>query len=224
MGIKLTSTKNAHANGIKALVYGKAGIGKTTLMGTAPNPIILSAEAGLLALQDKDIPVIEIKSVQDADDAYEYLMSKDGDKYDTICLDSISEIAEVCLTEQKSENKDGRIYWTGLADEMNKLIRKFRDMKGKNVIFSAKQIRVTDDDTGVTSYVAAMPGKNLTNGLPFFFDLVLYMSLYTDEDDGSKYRVINTSVSYNYDAKDRSGRLNKIEEPDLSKIFDKITK
>lgn len=222
MSIKITSTKDVSTDGVKALVYGKAGIGKTTLMATAPSPIILSAEAGLLSLAGQDIPVIETKSVQDIYDAYEFLTeSEESKKYETICLDSITEIGEVLLSQLKKVSKDPRKAYGDLADELGGLIRRFRDIKGKNVVFSAKQVRITDDDTGITSYYAAMPGKTLLNALPFFFDEVLYMTLMQDED-GTSYRVLKTQPEFGHDAKDRSGKLNIIEEPNLTKIFNKI--
>jgi len=222
MAIKIQSTNEIGNDGIKALVYGDAGIGKTCLMATAPRPIILSCESGLLSLGELEIPYIEIDSVQDIYDAFEYLTETDaGDKFDTICLDSISEIGEVFLAALKKEYKDARQAYTILADELGALIRKFRDIKGKNILFSAKEVRITDDDTGITTYMASMPGKNLLNGLPFFFDEVFYMTK-MQGDEGETYRVLKTQTDFGFRAKDRSGKLNYIEEPDLSKIISKI--
>lgn len=222
MAVKIKNTRDVGTDGVKALVYGKAGIGKTTLMSTAENPIILSCESGLLALADIDVPYIEIETINDAYEAYEYLTEDpQGMKFKTIALDSISEIAEVMLTKLKKESKDARQAYGELADEMASFIRAFRDLKGRNVIFSAKQVRITDDDTGITSYFAAMPGKNLLNSLPFFFDEVFYMTLANDAD-GEPQRVIKTSSEFGHDAKDRSGKLNAIERPDLGYIFSKI--
>ena len=69
MAIKLTTTREqAQNNGVKVLVYGQAGAGKTVLCATTPDhskTVILSAEAGLLSIADADIPVIVIESVQD---------------------------------------------------------------------------------------------------------------------------------------------------------------
>ena len=62
--IKITSTKDFYLRGIKCLVYGESGVGKTVLCSTAPDPIIISAESGLLSLRKKDIPVIEINSLK----------------------------------------------------------------------------------------------------------------------------------------------------------------
>lgn len=223
MTIKITSTKDSALDGVKCLVYGKSGIGKTVLMATAPKPIILSAEAGLLSLADIDIPAIEVKTIQDIYDAKEFLIESDEAKqYETICLDSITEVGEVLLSAFKERSRDARGAYGDLADEMAKLIREFRDIKGRNIIFSAKHKRVTDDDTGITSYFAAMPGKTLLDGLPFFFDEVFHMTFMQD-DNGVNHRVLKTEAGIGHDAKDRSGKLSSIEEPNLTKIINKIT-
>lgn len=221
MSIKIRSTKDTASNGIKVLVYGKAGVGKTTLMGTAPRPIILSCESGLLSLKEKDLPYIEIKSVTDIYEAYEYLKGKKGKRYKTICLDSVSEIADVVLAEFKKKEKDGRQAYMKMADEMFDLIRKFRDLKRKNVVFSAKRQSTADADTGLTQYIPGMPGQATLNFLPYQFDELFYMT-FIEGNKGKKRRILLTETSYEYEAKDRSGVLNKREAPNLTKIFKKI--
>ena len=72
MAINVQSTSTISTNGVKVLVYGQAGAGKTTLIKTMPAPIILSAEGGLLALAQEDIPYIEIKTMADLADAFNW--------------------------------------------------------------------------------------------------------------------------------------------------------
>jgi len=222
MAIKIKTTKGLHKNGIKVLVYGKGGIGKTKLMGTAPSPIILSCEGGLLTLEDEDIPYIDIESVEDVYEAYDHVTGRKGKKYETICLDSISEIAEIVLADHKKKVKDPRQAYGLMADEMYDIVRMFRDIKKKNVVFSAKRMSVDDADTGMTQYVASIPGKAVTNFLPYQFDEVFYMT-FKDDDLDKKKRVLVTETSFENDAKDRSGKLNKYEVPNLTKIFRKIS-
>ena len=69
MAINLKTTGGLTANGVKLLVYGAAGAGKTTLVKTLPNVIVLSAEGGLLSIQDADLPYIEITSMDDLREA-----------------------------------------------------------------------------------------------------------------------------------------------------------
>lgn len=222
MAIKIKSTKGLHKNGIKVLVYGKGGIGKTKLMGTAPTPIILSCEGGLLSLEDDEVPYIEIKSVADIYEAYDYVKSKKGKKYETVCLDSISEIAEIVLSDYKKKEKDARQAYMKMAEEMFDIVRLFRDLKNRNVVFSAKRTSAEDADTGLTQYVPSIPGKAVTNFLPYQFDEVFYMTMH-ESDNGDKQRVLVTETSFEHDAKDRSGKLNKLERPNLTKIFRKIS-
>jgi phage nucleotide-binding protein len=220
--INIKSTKNYSTNGVKILIYGPAGAGKTRLCATAPNPLIISAESGLLSLSDEDIPFVNVSTVEDVNDIYSWVIgSKEAEKYDTLCLDSVTEIAEVLLTTFKAEEKDPRAAYGRLADEMSKMIRSFRDLKGKNVYFTAKQATLTDD-IGVTSFVPLMPGKTLLNGLPFFFDEVLSFKLGKLED-GTVYSYLQTVPDRQRDCKDRSGRLLPKEEPHLGRIFDKIS-
>ena len=65
MAISLKTTSGLSANGVKVLVYGQAGAGKTTLIKTLPNVVVLSAEGGLLSIQDADLPYLEITSMAD---------------------------------------------------------------------------------------------------------------------------------------------------------------
>ena len=56
MAIQLKRTGAIARDGVKLLVYGQAGAGKTSLIPTLPNPIVLSAEAGLLSIAGADVP------------------------------------------------------------------------------------------------------------------------------------------------------------------------
>ena len=221
MSIKITNT-NVAANSAKVLVYGPAGIGKTVLCATLPRNIIISAEAGLMSIADQNIDVIEIKSIKELGEAYDYINTDEmRAKYDNVSLDSITEIAEVLLSKLKAENKDPRAAYGQLADQMTKIIRKFRDIEHYNVYFSAKMSKATDDDTGITWHSPMMPGTTLRQGVSYFFDEVFVMRIGQTEQ-GTDYRYLQTQPDYQYDAKDRSGKLKKIVKPDLSVIFKKI--
>lgn len=221
MAIKITSTRSFMANGAKVLVHSPAGYGKTVLCSTAPRPIIISAESGLLSLADVDIPVIEVKTVNDVNDVYDWArLSNEAKNFDTLCLDSVSEIAEVLLSEFKSQFNDARQAYGMMNDEMSKMIRAFRDIRGKNVYFTAKQAMI-QDDMKVTKFKASMPGKTLLRDLPFYFDIIMALKI-GQLENGKTYRFLQTQPDLQYDCKDRSGKLDTIERPDLTHIFSKI--
>ena len=73
MAINLKTTKSLAASGVKLLVYGQAGAGKTTLIPSLPTPVVLSAEGGLLSIADADVPYIEIGTMAELWEAWEWL-------------------------------------------------------------------------------------------------------------------------------------------------------
>lgn len=224
MAIRLTTTAQAAIdNGIKMLVHGPSGAGKTRLCATTGEPtVIISAESGLLSLREFNIPVIEVKTLADVHEAYRFITeSADARAFRWVCLDSISEIAEVCLTAEKAKTKDPRQAYGALFDEMGGLIRAFRDLPGKNVYFSAKQERKEDQATGAQIYFPSLPGAKLGQGIAYFFDECF--ALRVDRDgEGNVQRWLQTGRDFQYEAKDRSGALQMYEPCDLSVIAQKI--
>lgn len=224
MAITLISTKDSAAiNGLKFLVHGPAGAGKTSLCATTGEPtVIISAESGLLSLRGHDIPVIEVKTLDQLYEAYDFVVNTEqGQSFKWVCLDSISEIAEVVLNHEKKAAKDPRQAYGALAEKMTDLIRAFRDLPGRNVYFSCKQERAKDEQSGAMLYYPAMPGNMLKQGVGYFFDFVFALRVEKDAD-GNPTRWLQTSRDYNYEAKDRSGSLEMFESPDLSAIAAKV--
>ena len=221
MAINLKSTKGVTSNGVKMLAYGNAGAGKTSIIRTLPDPIILSVEGGLLSLQDSDIPYISVNSIAEIGEIYGWILkSEESRKFKSVALDSISEIAEVVLSEEKKNTKDARAAYGSMNDRMSQLIRAFRDLPGRHVYFSAK-IEKSTTDADALLYCPSMPGKSLTQALPYFFDEVLALRLIQD-DEGNVRRVLQCHGDLTYQAKDRSGRLAAYEPADLGAIIAKI--
>jgi energy-coupling factor transporter ATP-binding protein EcfA2 len=221
MAISLKRTGAFAANGVKIVVYGASGGGKTTLIRTLPNPIILSAESGLLSIQDSNLPYIEINSMADLTEAFEWASgSEEAKGFESIALDSISEIGEVVLNYEKKVNKDARAAYGALSEQMTDIIRAFRDLPGKHVYFSAK-LEKSQDEMGRLLYNPSMPGKSLTQALPYLFDEVLALRVERDEH-GVAQRAIMCESDGLWLAKDRSGKLDAWEAPDLGAIIGKI--
>lgn len=221
MAINVKTTGSLSANGVKVLVYGQAGAGKTSLIKTLPSPIVLSAEGGLLSIQDADLPFIEITSMTELQEAYTWLTSSDEAKsYKSVALDSISEIAEVCLNTEKKATKDPRQAYGAMQEQMADIIRAFRDLPGRHVYMSAK-LEKTQDEMGRVLYAPSMPGNKTGQALPYFFDEVLALRVEKD-GDGNTQRALMCDSDGLWLAKDRSGKLDMWEAPDLSAVFAKI--
>lgn len=223
MAFTLTTAREAAAlHGVKFLVYGRAGAGKTRLCLTMPGPIlIISAEAGLLSIRNSDVDVALINTVEELEEVFQWVTEhEDAQVYVSICLDSITEIAEQVLSHAKENAKDPRQAYGVLIERMNTVIKGFRDIVGKHVYMAAKMEFDKDDVTGVKSFRAAMPGAKLGQQVPYLFDEVFNLDIGKDEE--GEYRFLRTNPTIQIDAKDRSGALEAVEPPDLGAIIEKI--
>ena len=220
MAISIKRTRDAHANGVKLLVFGAAGAGKTTLIRTLPNPIIISAEAGLLSLVGEDLPYLEVGTMKELHEAFEWISgSEEARGFESVAIDSISEVAEVVLNHEKKIAKDPRQAYGAMQEQMTDLIRAFRDLP-RNVYMSAKLEKSTDE-LGKVFYAPSMPGNKTGQALPYFFDEVLALRVEKDAD-GVPQRALMCASDGLWTAKDRSGRLDAWEAPDLGAVISKI--
>lgn len=208
--------------GVKCLIYGGPGAGKTRLALTAPSPLIISGEKGLLTLAQYNLPYWQINSVQDLQQVHYFLRSsQEAKQFQTIFTDSGSDISEVILSNEKGKTKDPRKAYGEVLDQTIALIRDFRDIQGKHVVILAKQEYNKDELTGGMMYGPSFPGSKLGQQMPYFFDEVFQIARYKTPQ-GQAYHALLTKQTNQFIAKDRSNRLDEYEPADLNHVFAKI--
>lgn len=223
--------------GVKILNHAPPGYGKTALIATLPKPLVLSAESGLLSLMPQnlqrmygvntpgieyDIPVLVIKELKDLEDAHKFILNDPyGRQFESVALDSFSEIAEICLAAAKKAVKDPRQAYGEMNERMMEIARLFRDLP-INVYFTAKQDKEKDEATGRMLYAASMPGKQLTTNIPHLFDEVFALGISEPDAQRNTFRFLRTKPDIQFSAKDRSGALDEFEAPHLGNIIAKI--
>lgn len=221
MAIKLGNTADARAHSVKILCYGFAGTGKTTMIKTLPDPVIISAEGGLLSLAGESIPFVTVDDMPSLVEAYTWLSeSAEARKYQSVAIDSISEIAEVVLAAEKKKTKDPRAAYGEMQDQMARIVRGFRDLEGRHVYMTAKAEK-SQDERGMILFAPSMPGNKAAQAMPYFFDEVLAVRCEKDAD-GNMQRALLCESDGIWQAKDRSGKLAKWEAPDMGAIITKI--
>lgn len=214
MSIKLTNSSQSNKY-IKVLVYAQAGAGKTPFSATAPKPIFLDADRGLLSISHLDLPSIEINDLYDLDDALEFLKSKKGRKFETVIVDDFTEITELIVQDLEETEEDKWEVYAQLGKKGKKIIRKFKKLK-MNVIFICKMTEIEDD--GEILRRPKLTGKMLPEYVPFAFDEVFTIR---QNKDGETY-VLTRNQGSKWYAKDRSRTLKAKEKPNLTDIFKKI--
>ena len=221
MTLQLTNTKEqAVTHGVKMLVHGAAGAGKTRLCATTgelESTIILSAEAGLLSLRKVEIDVLVINGLDDMREALAHVQQSD---YRWVCIDSLSEVAERVLAEEMASSKDPRKAYGEMANIMGKLIRAFRDLKGRHVIMTCKTERIQHD--GRLLWAPMLPGRQLGQSISYWFDEVFALCSQPKDDGTGVVRYLQTVNDGYHEAKDRSGALDPNEPANLAHIVRKI--
>jgi len=229
------STDSVKENKIKAVITGVSGVGKTSLLATLKTggykPLIISAEGGLLSIAGTGIDFIDItkddegklipkeKRVNKLMDVYNYVLTKEAmDKYDTICLDSLTELSQClfdALRKEFPDRKENLVLYGELAGKTRDLIKAFRDIPHYNVVFTCLT-KVEKDDNGRRFAGFDLIGS-ISDKLPQFFDAVLYLRA---NEKGERELICNSTDAII--AKDRSGKLDKSEPANLGSVFAKI--
>ena len=204
------------------MIYGQSGIGKTSILGTLPlnETLIISAESGLLCLQDKSIDVLEAKSYEAVRGAFSYLVTgKDEGKYKFVCIDSLTEISDLLVKNLKAKDEyknpsNALKLWGEFSETMIGLIKAFRDLD-RHIVFTA----LADDvnDGGIITKKPMIAGNKAQQLMPSFFDEVFYLTI-----DQENERVIHSQPTHSFIAKDRSGKLSSTEPANLTLIINKI--
>lgn len=220
----LKSTATAGDEGINMLIYGRSGVGKTPLLATAPNPLIISGEKGLLSLRRNNppLPVAEFQTEAQLIDIFNWAASsQEAKQFYTLCLDSISETSEVQLHELLKKHKDPRKAYGELATAGMSLLRAFRDLPWRSKVIIAKEQYDKDETTGMMVFQPWLPGQQLPQRIPYLFDETFQMLVGKDAQQ-QDVRYLRTKLTAQHIARDRSGMLAEYEPAHLTYVFSKI--
>ena len=207
--------------GCKAIAYGGPGSGKTPLVMTAPRPVLLVVEPGMLSMREaKNVPAWEAYTLPRINEFFDWFFkSAEAKNFDTLCIDSISQVAEIILAEKLRTIKHGMQAYGEMAEDVNALLSKLYFMQHKHMYMIAKQATVEQD--GVQYRRPYFPGKDLNIKVPHLFDLILHLRKVLIPGQLDYVTAACTKETRDAMARDRSGKLAEFEFPDLAKIFAK---
>ncbi len=156
-----------------------------------------------------------------------------------IFVDSITDLTRQAGTwaktrpeafSEKTGKPDTRGAYGLLAREVIALLKHLQHAPARTVIFVGILERVTDDFNRVT-WQPQMEGGKAARELPGIVDQVITMSLFAADGDGWRHEpergeerrlVCRSGNPFSLPAKDRSGRLDITEPPDLGTLLAKI--
>ena len=156
---------------------------------------------------------------------------RDLEKYLTVFIDSITVAGRLCFTwagqQPESFNQQGkpdvRNAYGLHGREMLKWLTHLQHTRDKNIWFVGILDEKTDDYNRV-QYSLQIEGAKTGMELPGIVDEVITMAeVPLSEDITARAFICQTINQFGLPAKDRSGRLDAIEEPHLGKLMDKIS-
>ena len=249
----------AEKRGIKGCIFGKSGIGKTSLLWTLPpeKTLFFDLEAGDLAIEGWAGDAVRPRTWQECRDFavfiggpnpalredqpysqahFDAVKERFGDpaaieKYDTVFVDSITVAGRLCFQWCKGQpqafsDKTGKPDTRGAyglhGQEMIGWLTHLQHARGKNIWF----VGILDeklDDFNRRFFQPQIEGSKTGLELPGIVDQVITMAE-LKADDETPYRafVCHTLNPHGFPAKDRSGRLDLVEEPHLGRLMEKI--
>lgn len=166
---------------------------------------------------------------------YRHVCDKYGDpeqlaKYEFYFVDSLTVLSRLCFAwcktqpqaySEKNGKPDTRGAYGLLGQEMITALTHLQHVRDKHVIYVAILEEKTDDFSR-RFYQLQLEGSKTALELPGVLDEVVTLAILKAED-GSTYRgfVTRADNPYGYPSKDRSGRLDAVEEPHLGKLIQK---
>ena len=228
MDIRDLKAAGEHAQnfGVKAIVYGAAGTGKTPILNTAPRPVLLATEAGLLSMRGSTIPTYEAYTSQRVDEFFKWFFNSTETKnFDTLGIDSGSQIADIYLnaalagTSKQGNKKHGMAAYGEMATNTMEHLRTLYYTRYKHVYMICKEeIADVDYQSLRRPY---FPGKVLPIDVPHLYDFIIRLAKTNVPGIVGETLAFQCVGNMNVLARNRTGNLNEYEPPHFGNLVDK---
>lgn len=205
--------------GVKMMVYGPPGVGKTPALETAQRPVLCAIEPGMRSMARSNIPTWEAYTLPRVNEFFQWLFgSAEAQNFDTVGIDSVSQYAEMELAHRLATNKDGRKAYGEMARTVYTNLEKLYFMKYKHAYLIAKRGLV--EDNGAMKARPYFPGQELYVRVPHLYDEILHMEKVPGQG-GIMVPMFRTSDNGMVHARDRSGQLLELEPVNIQAICHK---
>lgn len=183
---------------IKMMIYGQAGMGKTTLALSAPAPLLIDFDGGVKRVNMNHLQGVDIVQVNTWAEVNQ-LFSEDLSPYQTIVIDTIGKMMDFIISYKCGSKQPSIRDWGGINQEFQSFTRNLSNL-GKNIIFVAhRDSRKSGDDT---VFIPALREKNY-NSIVTELDLLGYLEMRSEQ--GVQRRTITFDPTSLNDGKNTCG-------------------
>ena len=179
---------------VKMMIYGQAGMGKTTVALSAPKPLLLDFDNGVKRVNMAHLDSVDIVQVTSWQDVQQVLQ-EDLSSYQTIVVDTIGKMMDYIISYKCGTRQPQIKDWGGINAEFSWLTRTLSSLN-KNVVFVAhRDTRKEGDDT---VFIPALREKSY-NSIVTELDLLGYLEM--KNENGVQKRTITFDPTSRNDGK-----------------------
>lgn len=179
---------------VKMMIYGQAGMGKTTVALSAPKPLLLDFDNGVKRVNMAHLDGIDIVQVSSWQDVQQVLQ-EDLSAYQTIVVDTIGKMMDFIISYKCGTRQPQIKDWGGINAEFSWMTRTLSSLN-KNVVFVAhRDTRKEGDDT---VFIPALREKSY-NSIVTELDLLGYLEM--RNESGVQKRTITFDPTSRNDGK-----------------------
>lgn len=175
MSLIKKSTELVIPTTIKMMLYGQAGMRKTSTALSAPSPLLLDFDGGVKRVNLSHLDGVDIVQVSSWTDVTDVLR-EDLSAYQTIVVDTVGKMMDFIIAHKCGSRQPQLRDWGGINQEFQNFVRSL-SMLNKNIIFVAH--RDTRKEGDETVYIPALREKSY-NSIVTELDLLGYMEARTE--------------------------------------------
>ena len=179
---------------VKMMIYGQAGMGKTTVALSSPKPLLLDFDNGVKRVNLAHLEGVDIVQVGSWQDVQQVLQ-EDLTTYQTIVVDTIGKMMDFIISYKCGTRQPQIRDWGGINAEFSWMTRTLSSLN-KNVVFVAhRDTRKEGDDT---VFIPALREKSY-NSIVTELDLLGYLEM--RNENGVQKRTITFDPTSRNDGK-----------------------
>lgn len=208
MSLIRKSTELNIPTNVKMMIYGQAGMGKSTVALSAPKPLLLDFDNGVKRMNMAHLENIDTVQVTSWNDV-QLVLQEDLSVYQTIVVDTIGKMMDFIITYKCGTRQPSIRDWGGINAEFSWMTRTLSSLK-KHIIFVAhRDTRKEGDDT---VFIPALREKSY-NSIVTELDLLGYLEMKSER--GVQRRTIAFDPTSRNDGKNTCNLPSVMEVPTI---------
>jgi hypothetical protein len=166
-------------------------------------------------MKGSKVPTCQAFTPAEIDDFFKwFLHSNESKQFDTLAIDSASQMADIYLQAALKTNKHGLKAYGEMAENVMNHLRPLFYLKEKHTYVICKE---TNDGTKFRPY---FPGNQLNIDVPHLYDFILHLGIKNVPNVG-QVKAFQCNESYDVMSRNRTGNLADYEQPDFGALVRK---